>query len=85
LAPRSASISASPRLGYAQIANPLHLLFKRTMSPRLFALRVLTDLASNVLKAPRSPARRSRLAGNLIAIAEALVGGCKPERVARFR
>ena len=46
------------RLGYAQIANPLHLLFKRTMSPRLFLLRVLTDLASNALKAPRSPARR---------------------------
>jgi hypothetical protein len=73
------------KLGYAQIANPLHLLFKRTMSPRLFALRVLTDLGSNVLKAPRSSARRARLAGNLIAIAEALVGLCKPERVARLR
>jgi len=72
------------RLGYAQIANPLHLLFKRTMSPRLFALRVLTDLASNALKAPRSRARRARLAGNLIAIAEALVGLCMPERAARF-
>jgi hypothetical protein len=51
----------------------------------LFALRVLTDLASNLMKAPRSRARRSRLAGNLIAIAEALVGLCKPERVTRFR
>jgi glycosyltransferase involved in cell wall biosynthesis len=73
------------KLGYAQIANPLHLLFKRTMSPRLFALRVLTDLGSNVHKAPRSRARRLRLVGNLIAIAEALVGLCKPERAARLR
>jgi GT2 family glycosyltransferase len=73
------------KLGYAQIANPLHLLLKRTMSPRLFALRVLTDLASNIQKARGSPARRARLAGNLIAIAEALVGLCKPERVSRFR
>jgi Glycosyl transferase family 2 len=73
------------RLGYAQIANPLHLLLKRTMSPRLFALRVLTDLASNIQKAPGSPARRARLAGNLIALGEALVGLCKPERVTRLR
>ncbi len=72
------------KLGYAQIANPLHLLVKRTMSPRLFAMRVLTDIASNAQKAPLSPARRARLAGNLIAIAEAFVGLCKPERVARF-
>lgn len=72
------------RLGYAQIANPLHLLMKRTMSVRDFAARVGTDLASNVLKAPRSPSRRVRLAGNLVAIAEALVGRCWPERVARF-
>jgi hypothetical protein len=73
------------KLGYAQFANPLHLLFKRTMSPRLFALRVLTDIASNVQKSPWSPARRARLAGNLIAIAEALIGLCKPERIARLR
>jgi len=72
------------RLGYAQIANPLHLLFKRTMSPRLFLLRVLTDFASNALKAPRARARRARLAGNLIALGEALIGLCKPERAARF-
>ena len=72
------------RLGYAQIANPLHLLQRRTMPPAHFALRVLTDFASNLVKAPRSAARRRRLWGNGVALAEALVGRCAPERATRL-
>ena len=72
------------RLGYAQIANPLYLLRRRTMSAGDFARRVGCDLASNLAKALRSHARRKRLAGNLLALGEALVGRCKPERAARF-
>ena len=72
------------RLGYAQIANPLHLLRRGTMRPRDFALRVATDLASNLCKSPRSRARRRRLAGNGVAVAEALLGRCAPERAARL-
>ena len=75
---------ADRRLGYAQIANPIYLLRRGSMSVGDFARRVATDLASNLSKAPRSPARRRRLAGNLIAFAEALVGRCAPERAARF-
>ncbi len=72
------------RLGYAQIANPLHLLRRGTMRPRDFALRIATDLASNLCKSPRSPARRRRLAGNGLAVAEALLGRCAPERATRL-
>ncbi len=72
------------RLGYAQIANPLHLLGRGTMGAGDFAARVLTDLASNLLKAPRSAARRRRLLGNARALAEALVGRCRPERAAKL-
>lgn len=72
------------RLGYAQIANPLYLLRRRTMSAGDCARRVGCDLASNLAKALRSHARRKRLAGNLLALGEALVGRCKPERAARF-
>ena len=71
-------------LGYAQIANPLYLLKRRTMSPRDFARRVATDLGSNLCKAARSPPRRRRLAGNLIALIEAVVGRCAPERALRL-
>jgi hypothetical protein len=71
-------------LGYAQIANPLHLLRKRTMPARLVAARVAFDLASNLAKAPRSAARRARLLGNLAAIGEALIGRCQPERAERY-
>ncbi len=72
------------RLGYAQIANPIYLLRRGTMRPRDFARRVLTDLASNLCKAPRSAARRRRLLGNGVALAEALVGRCAPERATRL-
>jgi hypothetical protein len=70
------------RLGYAQIANPLYLLRRGTMRPGDALRRVLTDLASNLCKAPRSPARRRRLLGNARALAEALAGRCRPERAA---
>ena len=69
-------------LGYAQIANPLHLLRAGTLPARLFALRVATDLGSNLCKAARSPARRRRLLGNLAALADAALGRCEPERAA---
>ncbi len=75
---------ADRRLGYAQIANPLYLLKRRTMTPRDFVRRIATDLGSNLCKAPRSAPRRRRLAGNLIALGEALIGRCTPERALRF-
>jgi glycosyltransferase involved in cell wall biosynthesis len=70
------------RLGYAQIANPLYLLRRGTMRPGDVLRRVLIDLASNLCKAPGSPARRRRLIGNARALAEALAGRCRPERAA---
>ena len=71
-------------LGYAQIANPLYLLRRRNMSAADFARRVGCDLASNLAKAPRSAARRRRLVGHLLALAEARVGRSAPVRAARF-
>lgn len=72
------------RLGYSQVANPLYLIGKGTMSPRR-ALRLMArNIAANLLRAARPEPwvdRRGRLKGNFLAMADLLRGRMKPERV----
>ena len=80
--------SSGLRVGYVQIANPLYLITKGTMSwPR--ALNILCrNLASNLVKSLRPEAeidRRGRLRGNLSAIGDMLLGRMAPERVLKFK
>jgi len=71
-------------LGYSQIANPVYLMSKGTMSaPR--ALRIiLSNLAANLLKSLRPEPwvdRPGRLRGNLLALGDLVRGRIAPDRI----
>jgi GT2 family glycosyltransferase len=72
------------RLGYSQIANPIYLLRKRTIPPRLAWRLMVRNLFANLVKCVRPEPyvdRRGRLAGNMIAIAHLTMGRLHPTRV----
>lgn len=75
------------RLGYSQIANPVHLMRNRTMSPGR-ALWLMTRNAGMNISRGLWPEpyidRRGRLAGNAIAIADLLRRRLHPARAADF-
>ena len=76
--------SPGRRLGYSQIANPWHLLRKRTMSPRRALVQIGRNLAANLWKS-LSPEpwvdHRGRLRGNLVALLDLVRGRLKPSNV----
>lgn len=75
------------RLGYSQIANPLYLWRKGTMSRRFMLRSCLRNLAANHLKMLRPEPwvdRRARAAGNRLAIAHALRGRVEPEHILKM-
>lgn len=77
--------TSGERLGYSQVANPLHLMKKGTMKPRLAASQILRNMASNAARffMPEPYVdRRGRLKGNLRAILDVLTGDLAPERAA---
>jgi GT2 family glycosyltransferase len=72
------------RFGYSQIANPLYLLNKGSMSRRYAWRHILRNLAKNVARfAWPEPwvDRRGRLRGNLIALGDWLRRRLDPRRV----
>ncbi len=72
------------RLGYSQIANPLYLMRKGTVTP-LFALKLAAgNFFANLMKSLRPEPwvdRRGRLRGNLLALGDLLRGRADPRRV----
>lgn len=72
------------RFGYSQIANPLYLLKKGSMS-REYALRqIVKNVAKNLARAAWPEPwvdRRGRLRGNLVAVFDWLRGRLDPRRV----
>jgi GT2 family glycosyltransferase len=72
------------RFGYSQVANPVYLVGKRTVSLK-WALRLMGgNIAANVvgsLKPQGIVDRRGRLKGNMIAIFDMVTGRMKPQRV----
>lgn len=72
------------RFGYSQIANPLYLVKKRTVSWK-WALRLMGgNVASNIvgsIKPPPHIDRRGRLRGNLIALRHLLGGSLDPKYI----
>lgn len=72
------------RLGYSQVANPLYLVGKGTVS-RSWALRLMgRNIAANLLgslKAPGLIDRRGRLRGNVIALRDMVLGRMSPDRI----
>jgi len=73
------------RLGYSQIANPLYMLGKGTISRRNAIDHIGRNMASNFARAvwPETFVdRRGRAKGNLLAIADLFRGRLRPERAA---
>ncbi|PWJ22172.1 glycosyltransferase family 2 protein [Jannaschia seohaensis] len=71
-------------LGYSQLANPIYLIRKGTMSPRR-ALRLMSrNMMANLLRAPWPEPwvdRVGRLRGNLTALADLARGRLSPRRI----
>ena len=72
------------RFGYSQVANPVYLVRKGTMSGAYARRLMLGNLASNLLRSAWPEAhvdRRGRLRGNLWALADWLRGRAHPGRI----
>jgi len=72
------------RLGYSQIANPVHLLKKGSI-PRNLALKLMRNNIASNLVGSLAPSpyidRRGRLAGNLAALRDLALGRLSPLRI----
>jgi len=72
------------RFGYSQIANPIYLVRKRTMSVRHASVQIARNLAANSVKlfAPEPWVdRRGRFRGNVRALADLLRGRLAPQNI----
>lgn len=76
------------RFGYSQVANPVYLLRKGSMSLS-YALRQMgRNLAKNIARSPWPEPwvdRRGRLKGNLLAFRDLLRGSLDPRRISELK
>jgi succinoglycan biosynthesis transport protein ExoP len=82
-------IARSPgvRLGYSQIANPIYLMRKHTMSFRHAGLQMGRNILANVLHLWRPEPwvdRKGRLSGNLKAVIDLLTGRLTPRKAEKL-
>jgi hypothetical protein len=74
-------------LGYSQIANPLYMSRKGTLSPRKALNSVLRNIAANMAKMlwPEPWVdRRGRFKGNMLALGDLLRGRISPTRISEL-
>ena len=72
------------KLGYSQIANPLYLLKKKTIPPKLAYTLLVNNTLANLIKTFQPEPyidRKGRLTGNLMAIRDAALGRVDPRKV----
>jgi hypothetical protein len=72
------------RFGYSQIANPIYLVRKGSMSGRHAAKLISRNIAANVTRSMFPEAwvdRRGRLKGNLLALIDIMRGRISPGRI----
>jgi GT2 family glycosyltransferase len=72
------------KLGYSQIANPLYLLKKKTIPPKLAATLMVNNTLANFIKSFQPEPyidRKGRLTGNMMALRDAMMGKVDPRRV----
>jgi GT2 family glycosyltransferase len=72
------------RFGYSQIANPLYLVGKGTVSKRWALNLMARNCAANIIGSLRKPGlvdRRGRLRGNLMALWDAVRRKASPQRI----
>lgn len=75
------------KFGYSQVANPVYLIRKGTVSPSFAGRTMAKNLAANVVRTFRPEAhidRRGRLRGNLLALADLMRGRLHPRRILEF-
>lgn len=71
-------------LGYSQIANPIYMIRKGSLSYRRGSYLMLRNIAANAIKIARPEPwvdRPGRLKGNLLAIRDLLTGKIAPTRI----
>lgn len=76
--------TSGKRLGYSQIANPVYLLRKKTIPPRLAMRLMWRNCAANMARClfPEATVdRRGRLQGNITALVDLMTGRIHPERI----
>jgi GT2 family glycosyltransferase len=79
--------STGMRLGYSQIANPVYMWRKGSLSAHFALVQMGRNIAANMAHWLRPEAwvdRRGRLRGNLVAIADILRGRADPLRIREF-
>jgi GT2 family glycosyltransferase len=72
------------RLGYSQVANPIYLMRKGTMSLSFGSRTMTKNLLANLIRSLRPEAhvdRRGRLKGNLLAFLDLARGRLHPRRI----
>ena len=75
------------RLGYSQVANPVYLIRKGTMSKGRAIAQIGRNILANmsgILLKDRLIDRWGRLNGNLLALSDLLVGRASPSRILEF-
>lgn len=75
------------KFGYSQIANPIYLIRKDTMSVRHAGVQIVRNLIANVVKVWKPEPwvdRRGRLRGNARAVLDLLAGRLAPKNVERL-
>ncbi|RFB91014.1 glycosyl transferase [Rhizobium leguminosarum bv. trifolii] len=75
------------KLGYSQVANPVYLIRKGTMSKGRAIAQIGRNILANVsgtLLKDRLIDRWGRLNGNLLALSDLLVGRASPSRILEF-
>lgn len=76
--------TSGKRLGYSQIANPVYLLRKKTIPPRLAMRLMWRNCVANMARSVFPEAtvdRRGRLQGNITALVDLARGRIHPERI----
>ncbi len=84
LGTKSSGRSPGRRLGYSQIANPVYLARKGTMSWRKSFKHMLSNFIANLVKSPMPEPwvdRKGRLKGNLRALADLVRGKMRPDKI----
>jgi GT2 family glycosyltransferase len=76
------------QFGYSQVANPLYLLRKGSMSAAYSLRHIAGNLSKNMLHSFKPEPwvdRRGRLKGNLMAMGDLFVGRLDPRRISMLR
>ncbi len=74
-------------MGYAQVANPIYLYKKKTLSLRQTLKYASKNVAANMAKSVKPEPfldRRGRLFGNMLALRDLILGRIKPSRIAEI-